>query len=135
MEDLCSIPGLGRSPGEGNGYLLQYSGLENSVDYEVLGVTKSQIGLSDFHFTLSSKGRTIQFLFIFLTEIPFKSLCWHIFLKNVYVYLFECVHIYICICVYVCVCVYICILDNDVKNISDDVEKNTIIRSNQRFKR
>ena len=31
-EDLGSIPGLGRSPGEGNGYPLQYSGLENSVD-------------------------------------------------------------------------------------------------------
>jgi len=30
--DLASIPGLGRSPGEGNGYPLQYSGLENSVD-------------------------------------------------------------------------------------------------------
>ena len=31
--DLGSIPGVGRSPGEGKGYLLQYSGLENSVDY------------------------------------------------------------------------------------------------------
>ena len=31
--DLGSIPGLGRSPGEGNNYLLQYSGLENSMDY------------------------------------------------------------------------------------------------------
>ena len=30
MEDLGSVPGLGRSPGEGNGYPLQYSGLENS---------------------------------------------------------------------------------------------------------
>ena len=30
--DLGSIPGLGWSPGEGNGYPLQYSGLENSVD-------------------------------------------------------------------------------------------------------
>ena len=29
--ELGSIPGLGRSPGEGNGYLLQYSGLENSI--------------------------------------------------------------------------------------------------------
>ena len=32
MGDLGSIPGLGRSPGEGNGYPLQYSGLENSRD-------------------------------------------------------------------------------------------------------
>ena len=31
--DLGSIPGLGRSPGEGNGYPLQYSDLENSMDY------------------------------------------------------------------------------------------------------
>ena len=30
--DLGSIPGLGRSPGEGNGNLLQYSGLENSME-------------------------------------------------------------------------------------------------------
>ena len=31
--DLGSIPGLGRSPGEGRGYPPQYSGLENSMDY------------------------------------------------------------------------------------------------------
>ena len=31
--DLGSIPGLGRSPGEENSYPLQYSGLENSIDY------------------------------------------------------------------------------------------------------
>ena len=43
------IPGLGRSPGEGKGYTLQYSGLENSMDCIVRGVTKSQTGLSDFH--------------------------------------------------------------------------------------
>ena len=39
--DLDSIPGLGRSPGEGKGYLLQYSDLENSMDYIVHGVAKS----------------------------------------------------------------------------------------------
>ena len=33
--DLGSIPVLGRSPGEGKGYPLQYSGLENSMDHEV----------------------------------------------------------------------------------------------------
>ena len=44
------VPGLGRSPGEGKGYPLQYSGLENSMDCIVLGVAKSQIRLSDFHF-------------------------------------------------------------------------------------
>ena len=36
--DRGSIPRLGRSPGEGNGYLLQYSGLENSMDCIVHGV-------------------------------------------------------------------------------------------------
>ena len=35
--DLASIPGLGRSPGEGKGYPLQYSGLENSMDCIVHG--------------------------------------------------------------------------------------------------
>ena len=48
--DLGSIPGLGRSPGEGKGYPLQYSGLENSMDWIVHGVTKSQTRLSNFHF-------------------------------------------------------------------------------------
>ena len=40
--DLGSIPRLGRYPGEPNGYSLQYSGLENSVDCIVHGVAKSQ---------------------------------------------------------------------------------------------
>ena len=35
--DLGSIPGLGRCAGEGKGYPLQYSGLENSVDYSPMG--------------------------------------------------------------------------------------------------
>ena len=47
--DLCSILGLGKSPGEGNSYPLQYSGLENSMDCIVHGVAKSQTGLRDFH--------------------------------------------------------------------------------------
>ena len=48
--DLGLIPGLGRSPGEGKGNPLQYSGLENSVDCIVHGVTKSWTRLRDFHF-------------------------------------------------------------------------------------
>ena len=48
--DLGWIPGLGRSPGEGKGYPLQYSGLENSMDCIVHGVVKSQTRLSNFHF-------------------------------------------------------------------------------------
>ena len=47
--ELGSIPGLGRSHGEGKGYLLQYSGLENYMDCIVHGVTKIQTRLSDFH--------------------------------------------------------------------------------------
>ena len=49
VRDLGWIPELGRSPGEGEGYPLQYSGLENSMDCIVHGVTKSQTRLSDFH--------------------------------------------------------------------------------------
>ena len=48
--DSGSIPGLGRSPGEGKGYPLQCSGLENSMDCIVYGVSKSQTQLSDFRF-------------------------------------------------------------------------------------
>ena len=48
--DLGSISGLGRSPGQGRGYPLQYSGLESSMDCIVHGVTKSQTRLSDFYF-------------------------------------------------------------------------------------
>jgi len=40
------------SPGEGKGYPLQYSGLENSMDCTVHGVTKSRTRLSYFHFHL-----------------------------------------------------------------------------------
>ena len=44
------IPGLGRASGEGNGNPLQYSGLENSMDCRVHGVSKNWTRLSDFHF-------------------------------------------------------------------------------------
>ena len=47
--DLGSTPGLGRSPGEGKGFPLQSSGLENSTGCIVHGATKSRIQLSDFH--------------------------------------------------------------------------------------
>ena len=48
--DLGSNPGLGRSPGEGKGYPLQCSGLENSVVCIVHRVAKSGTWLKDFHF-------------------------------------------------------------------------------------
>ena len=62
--DLGSIPGSGRSPGEGKGYSLQYSGLENSMDCiglcdTVHGLAKSWTRLSDFH--------SLDFLILFLT--------------------------------------------------------------------
>ena len=41
MGDLGSIPGLGRSPGEGNSYSLWYSGLENSIDCSPWGHKES----------------------------------------------------------------------------------------------
>ena len=50
--DPGSIPGLGRSPGEGKGYPLQDSSLENSMDCIAHGVSKSWTWLSDFHFTV-----------------------------------------------------------------------------------
>ena len=52
---LSLIPGLGRSPGEGNGYPLQYSCLENAMDRgpfwaTAYGVTKNPTRLSEFHY-------------------------------------------------------------------------------------
>ena len=56
MGDLGSIPGLGQSLGEGKGNPLQYSGLENSMDCVVHGVTKSWTRLSHFTFTFHFHG-------------------------------------------------------------------------------
>ena len=49
QESWVQSLGWKRSPGEGNGYPLQYSGLENSMDCVVHGVAKSRTRLSDFH--------------------------------------------------------------------------------------
>ena len=64
--DPGSIPGLGRSPGEGNGSLLQYSCLENPMDHGVWqamvhGVVKSRTRLSYFTFTFKRKTKTKVF--------------------------------------------------------------------------
>ena len=61
LRDMGSIPGLGRSPGEGNDNTLQYSCLENPMDRgawraTVHGVAKSQTQLSDFTFTSECRG-------------------------------------------------------------------------------
>ena len=53
--DLGFIPGLGRCPGEGKGYPLQYSGLGNFKECIVHGIAKSRTRLSDFHFHSSVK--------------------------------------------------------------------------------
>ena len=65
LRDVGSVPGLGRSAGERHGNPLQYSCLENSTDRGVWwatvhGVTKSEIGLSDyyFHFHFDFTNRT-----------------------------------------------------------------------------
>ena len=77
--DLGSVPGLGRSPGKGNGNLLQYSCLEKPIDggawqATVHGVTKSQPRLSDFTFTFISS----------VHSCSIHSFWWHF-----YIYLFD----------------------------------------------
>ena len=75
--DPGSIPGSGRSPGEGNGNPLQYSCLENSMDREaqwttVHGVTKSQTQLSNEHFHFSffhSVKQHLHYLLVFFSLI------------------------------------------------------------------
>ena len=63
------IPGLERSPGEGNSYPLQYSGLENFMDCIVHGVAKSQTQLSDFHtLTLMAEPKKALFSFLLKTQ-------------------------------------------------------------------
>ena len=49
--DMGLMLGLKRSTGEGKGYLLQCSGLENSMNYTVHGVAKSWTQLNNFHFS------------------------------------------------------------------------------------
>ena len=83
--DLGSIPGSGRSPGEGNGNPLQYSCLENPMDggawwATVHGITKSRTWLSDFTFTFTFHFlQCLQHLLVFLfpTACSFSdSPCW-----------------------------------------------------------
>ena len=68
--DMGSIPGLGRSPGEGNGYPLQYSGLQNSMACIVHGVTKSRTRLSDFHFHKKTFLKSENAVMIFRWRVP-----------------------------------------------------------------
>ena len=66
--DLGSVTGLERSPGEGKGYPLQYSGL-NSMDCIVHGFTKSQTRLSDF--TSNSITYMLHIQFIYVTYVSY----------------------------------------------------------------
>ena len=61
--DPGSAARLGRPPGEGKDYLVQYSGLENSRDCMVHGVSKCQTRLSNFHFHLYI---IYDFVFLFI---------------------------------------------------------------------
>ena len=89
--DLGLIPALGRSPGEGKGYPLQYFGLENSMDCIVHGVIKSQTWLSDYkNYTYTNYSSPEE-------EIIISALCWirkgwHLswILKNKYKFFFKC---------------------------------------------
>ena len=68
MGDLGLIPGMGRFPGEGKGYALQYSGLENAMDFIVHGVTKSWTRLIDFHFDVNYIGKQNTNIFLFPSQ-------------------------------------------------------------------
>ena len=87
--DLGSIPGLGRSPGEENGYPLQYSDLDNSILCLVHGVAESRIWLSDFD---SPNSWTVG---LFPAWGYYKKILWWTFL---YIYFGEyrntCIYIY-----------------------------------------
>ena len=87
MGDLGSVPGLGRSPGEGPGNPLQYSCLENPMDREawwatVHGIAKSRTRLSDFtHSQGKPRKQTVEFTSLDLlsdgTAIPTLP-HWHV---------------------------------------------------------
>ena len=93
--DPCSIPGLGRSPREGNGNQLQYYCLENPLDRgpwwaAVHGVAKSRTRLSDFTFTFTfhvpmkpSHNQCHRYIY-HLQKLPlvFFTICLFIFCLN-----------------------------------------------------
>ena len=62
MGDLGSITGLGRSPGEGKCYPLQYFDLENSMGCTVHGVAMTQKGLGDFHFETDHRVKILDIM-------------------------------------------------------------------------
>ena len=81
--DLGSIPVLARSPGEGNSYPLQYSGLENSMDCIVHGVAKSQTWLSDFHTHIHTQPSRCWFM-LYILDTRGKKNLWCTWFKSLY---------------------------------------------------
>ena len=73
--DLGSFPGLGRSPGEGKGHLLQYSVLENSMDCTLLvvGVAKSRIRLKRLLLHFKKQNPTIFYFRISKSPLHTKK--------------------------------------------------------------
>ena len=74
--DLGLISGLGRSPGEGKGYPLQYSGLENSMNYTVHGVAKSRTRLNNFHFQVVNMLQSVIEALSLITTLNLGFLWW-----------------------------------------------------------
>ena len=72
--DLSSIPGLGRSPGEGKGYPLQYSGLENSMDYSPQSRTDDWVVFTFTFFTIWATREALgRGNWCFAVYIPFEE--------------------------------------------------------------
>ena len=72
MGDLGLIPRLGRSPGEGKGYPLQYSGLENSMDHES-DMTEG-LSLSPFTFSFSLNIENLGLVIFFERQLDYPPM-------------------------------------------------------------
>ena len=86
--ELDSVPELGRCPGEGNGYPLQYYGLDNSMNSIVYGVAKSWIRLSDIHFHGLSYSLEIAQFWASLFKF-FRCTFWKLLEKSVILVLYS----------------------------------------------
>ena len=78
--DVGSIPGSGRSPGEGNGYPLQYSCLDNSMDWGTWRATLHRVAESD-----TTEILTQQHTWLYYTKSYIIHTSWVVFLTIVYV--------------------------------------------------
>ena len=99
VEDLGSIPGLGRCPREGKGYPLQYSGLENSMDCTIHGVAKSRTYCAIFTFAfnkipvLSLHFPTLRDDWLWVASVPPNNPMWHSADDAIFYYYFFIWHI------------------------------------------